>query len=130
MTTEHDTKDLKALTAAFFSDISARNWEGALTRIHPEARAVQNISGHELNARDLLNSMRALVESLAAFSYENPRYIVGEQAVVEQHDVRMTRGDGVEVLIDICVILRFDTDGFIIRIDEYLDSGALRPLQA
>ena len=129
MTTEGKSNDLQRLTEEFFADISARNWQNALSRIHPEARAVQNISGQEVNAGDLLISMRGLVESLADFRYENPRRVVGQDAVVEQHDVRMTRRDGIEVVLDICIVLRFDTDGLITRIDEYLDSGALKPLQ-
>lgn len=129
MTSQSDSKSLQALTEEFFADISARHWENALARIHPDGRAVQNISGHEVNARDLLNSMRGLVESLADFRYENPRCIVGQGAVVEQHDVRMIRHDGIEVVLDICIILRFDADGLITRIDEYLDSSALQPLQ-
>jgi len=129
MTTEGKSNDLQRLTEEFFADISARNWQNALSRIHPEARAVQNISGHEVNAGDLLISMRGLVESLADFRYENPRRVVGQDAVVEQHDVRMTRRDGIEVVLDICIVLRFDADGLITRIDEYLDSGALKPLQ-
>ncbi|MAJ61488.1 MAG: hypothetical protein CBC48_16990 [bacterium TMED88] len=129
MTTQSDPSGLQALTEKFFANISARKWDSALARIHPDARAIQNISGHEVNARDLLSSMQGLVESLADFSYENRRCIVGQQAVVEQHDVRMTRRDGVEVVIDICIVLRFDTEGLITRIDEYLDSGALKPLQ-
>lgn len=129
MTTESESNNLQRLTEEFFADISDRNWEGALSRIHPDARAVQNISGQEVNARDLLISMQGLVESLADFRYENPRCIVGQGAVVEQHDVRMTRLDGVEVLLDICIVLRFNADGLVIRIDEYLDSGALKPLQ-
>ena len=129
MTTEGKSNDLQRLTEEFFADISARNWQNALSRIHPEARAVQNISGQEVNAGDLLISMRGLVESLADFCYENPRRVVGQDAVVEQHDVRMTRRDGIEVVLDICIVLRFDADGLITRIDEYLDSGALKPLQ-
>ena len=129
MTTEGKSNDLQRLTEEFFADISARNWQNALSRIHPEARAVQNISGQEVNAGDLLISMRGLVESLADFRYENPRRVVGQDAVVEQHDVRMTRRDGIEVVLDICIVLRFDADGLITRIDEYLDSGALKPLQ-
>ena len=51
-------------------------------------------------------------------------------AVVEQHDVRMTRKDGTEIVFDVCIILRFDTDGRIRRIDEYLDSAEVGRLLA
>ena len=129
MTTDLSAENIEELTKAFFSDISARDWELAIERLDPDARAVQNISGNEVNARELLKSMRGLVESLAHFSYENPRRIVGKESVVEQHDVRMVRHDGVEVVIDICIVLRFSSEVLITRIDEYLDSGALQALR-
>ena len=121
--------DLAARTEEFFSAITRGDWEGAIQQVRPHARAVQNVSGQETNARDLLASMRGLVESLDSFGYENPRRIVGTGAVVEQHDVCMRRKDGKEVRIDVCVILRFDEEGFIVRVDEYLDSAAAAALQ-
>ena len=97
-------------------------------RIHPDARAMQNIVGRETDARGLLRSMRGLVESLGDFGYENPRRVIGADAVVEQHDVRMTKKDGKEVRLDVCLILRFGADGLIVRLDEYLDSAAAADL--
>jgi len=114
---------LERLTQDFFAAITRRDWSDALERVHPDGRAMQNISGEEVDARTLLTSMRGLVESLKSFSYENPRRILGEHAVVEQHDVRMTREDGREIVLDICILLHFDEDGKITRIDEYLDSA-------
>ena len=121
---------LETLTKDFFAAITRRDWTDALERIHPDGRARQNIAGEEVNARDLLTSMRGLVESLSAFAYENPRRIVSDEAVVEQHDVRMTRKDGEEIVFDICVLLRFDKTGKIVRIDEYLDSAPVARLLA
>ena len=128
--TQGNSPDLEKRTAEFFAAITRRDWVDATERIHPEARAMQNFVGQEVNARELFQSMRALVDSLSAFAYENPRRIVGRDAVVEQHDVRMTRRDGAEVVLDVCIILRFDTEGRIVRIDEYLDSAGVAPLQA
>ncbi len=122
--------DLEKRTAEFFAAITRRDWDDAIERIHPEARAIQNFVGQEVNARELFQSMRALVDSLSAFAYENPRRITGRDAVVEQHDVKMTRHDGVEVVLDVCIILRFDAEGRIVRLDEYLDSAGVAPLQA
>ncbi len=116
---------LERLTQDFFAAITRRDWSDALERVHPDGRAMQNISGEEVDARTLLTSMRGLVESLKSFSYENPRRILGEHAVVEQHDVRMTREDGREIVLDICILLHFDEDGKITRIDEYLDSAQI-----
>ena len=37
----------------------------------------------------------------------------------------MAREDGRELVLDICILLHFDDDGKIIRIDEYLDSAQI-----
>lgn len=128
MVNEKMNLDLEKRTADFFAAIARRDWNDVMERVHPEARAIQNIVGREMNARDLLQSMRALVESLAVFAYKNPRRVVGRDAVVEQHDVEMTRPDGSGVVLDICVVLRFDVEGRIVRLDEYLDSAGIGPL--
>ena len=121
--------DLEALTAAFFAAIVRSDWEDVESRLHPEARAYQNVVGVEASARDTFAQMRGLVRSMAGIAYENPRRVVGPDAVVEQHDVRMTRKDGVDVVIDVCILLRFDADGKIVRLDEYLDSAAAAALR-
>jgi len=126
---EDVTMDLEKRAEDFFAAISRGDWEEATQRIHPTARAIQNIGGEEVNARELLKSMQSLVASLSHLSYEKQRRVIGHDAVVEQHDVCMTRKDGVEVRLDVCIILRFDSAGAITRIDEYLDSaGAARLL--
>ncbi len=116
--------NLETLTDDFFAAIVRHDWDDVEARIHPDARAYQNIGGGETDARRTFKKMRRLVESVASIAYENPRRVVAADAVVEQHDVRMTRKDGVDVVLDVCIILRFDDDGRIVRLDEYLDSAA------
>ena len=123
-------QDLEERTEAFFAAITRGEWEKATQQIHPSASALQNAVGQETNARELLQSMQAMVGSLESLNYENVRRIVGADAVVEQHDVCMVRKDGTEVRLDVCIILRFDPEGMIIRIDEYFDSAAAARLQA
>ena len=105
-----------------------RDWSQAHKMLHPDAVARQNISGRDVKAKELLQSMRMLVESMQGFAYENVRRVIGERAVVEQHDVRMTRRDGQDVVLDVCVVLRFDQAGQIVRLDEYLDSRGAQAL--
>ena len=121
--------DLEQCTEAFFSAITRGDWEDARQQIHPSASALQNVVGKETNARDLLQSMQSLVESLDCLTYENARRVVGADAVVEQHDVCMIRKDGAEVRLDVCIILRFDAEGMISQIDEYFDSAGAARLQ-
>ena len=120
--------DLVKITRSFFDSIQRRDWESATELIHPEARALQNVSGQETNARELLQSMQGLVSSLKDFSYENIRSIACPHAVVEQHDVHMLKANGGKIVLDVCIILRFDDAGLIVRIDEYFDSAPLSGL--
>ena len=120
--------DLEERTEAFFAAITRGDWEEAKQQIHPSASALQNVVGKETNARELLQSMQSLVGSLDRLVYENVRRVVGADAVVEQHDVCMVRKDGAEVRLDVCIILRFDPEGMIIRIDEYFDSAGAAQL--
>ena len=66
-----ETPDLEALTDAFFAAIVRGDWDDVGTRIHPDARAYQNVGGGELPAPQTLKQMRALVESCRAIAYEN-----------------------------------------------------------
>jgi hypothetical protein len=53
----------------------------------------------------------------------------GDDAVVEQHLVRLTRAsDGLELVSDVCVVIRFDDAGLITRVDEYADPAPLQAL--
>ena len=49
---------------------------------------------------------------------------MADGATVEQHVVTLTRSDGVAVSADVCVVARFDDNGLVTSIDEYLDSAA------
>ena len=53
---------------------------------------------------------------------------VAEGVVTEQHIVTLTRPDGVPASCDVCVVVRFDDDGLITRVDEYLGMAAFAPL--
>jgi ketosteroid isomerase-like protein len=123
------SQDLEKWTDEFFDAVARRDLDDAVGRIHPDARAMQNFVGRETDARSLLRSLGGLLDSVQGFAYENPRRVVGADAVVEQHDVRITREDGREVVIDVCIILRFDEQGRIVRLDEYLDSAAAAALR-
>ena len=62
--------------------------------------------------------------------YENARRVSGPDNVTEIHDAVFTKPDGRIVRIDICVVVQFNNDGKIIRVDEYLDSAAAAGLMS
>ena len=116
--------DLSDLTDQFFEAAAGGDVDGMLSLCAPDCRFKQNI-GDE-GGTDVL---RALVEGLAALgvtvSYSDVRRIVADGAVTEQHLVTLTRADGEAITADVCVVLRFDDDGRITRLDEYLDGSSL-----
>ena len=61
-------------------------------------------------------------------AYSDIRRTVADRVVTEQHLVTLSRPDGVKVSCDVCVVVRFDADGLITRVDEYLDTAALAAL--
>ena len=61
-------------------------------------------------------------------AYSDVRRTVADHAVTEQHVVTLTRPDGVEAASDVCVVIRFDDNRLITRIDEYMDAAAFTPL--
>lgn len=63
-------------------------------------------------------------------SYSNIRRVLSDRAVAEQHDVTLARPDGVQVVLDVCVIVRFDEEGFVVSLDEYADTAQLAPLMS
>ena len=121
--------DLEAVTDQFFEHAAAADADGMLALCADGCRIKQNI-GDEGGVTEL----RALVEGLAAggisVTYSDVRRVVADRAVVEQHLVTLSRSDGVSVAADLCVVLRFDDDGRIVRLDEYLDGGTLAAVLA
>jgi ketosteroid isomerase-like protein len=122
--------DLAEQCALFFQYSSAHEWDALARLCAPDAVFAQN--GHETDLDGMLAMVHGITESGIEYSYSDVRRLAveGEPAVVEQHRVTMRRGDGVEANIDVCVVLRFDDDGQVVRLDEYADTAAFAPLFA
>lgn len=63
-------------------------------------------------------------------SYGDIRRITTDRAVTEQHAVTVSRPDGVEVAVDVCVVAHFNDDGLVTALDEYVDTAQFAPLMA
>jgi ketosteroid isomerase-like protein len=121
--------DLEARTDTLFGSAARQDWDGFAAGFAPDARMKQNF-GPESDVATALTNLRGLMSIGLTIAYENVRRVVTSDVVVEQHDVRMRRTDGVEVVADVCVVLRFDGSGLITRLDEYVDTAAFAPLLA
>ena len=122
------TDDLADRCARFFQYSAAHAWDALAGMCTPDAVFARN--GHETDLDGLMQSVRALTSSGIEYSYDDVRRTVAtdDRVVVEQHVVTMRRGDGVEAGGHVCVVIRFDDAGAVIRVDEYADSAAFAPL--
>ncbi len=115
--------DLAERADRFFLLSEAADTAGLAAMCADGCRVKQNI-GEETDVAGLT----ALVDGFAAagvtVTYSDVRRVVAPSAVTEQHLVTLRRADGVEVAADACVILRFDDDGMIVELDEYVDAAS------
>lgn len=119
--------DLSARTAQLFSMFESQEYEGLESLLAPDAKMKQN--GNPEHDRDgLLAFVHGLKNEGVRVEYSDVRRSVGDGFVVEQHVVTLTRPDGRSASTDVCVVLRFDDDGLITRLDEYADSAVFAPL--
>lgn len=119
--------DLAARTAQLFAAFESQEFEGIEALLSPEARIKQN-GNPEHDVAGLLAFVRGLLADDVSVRYSDVRRSVGDGFVVEQHVVTLTRSDGESASTDVCVVLRFDDDGLITRLDEYVDSAVFADL--
>lgn len=116
--------DLAARAAAFFAAVEDHDWNGLRAMLADDVEARQHLAATGLDATGpdaLVAFIRAFADAGIGIAYSQPRRVVGEGAVAEQHVVTLTRPDGTARSGDVCVVLRFDGDGLISRLDEYVD---------
>lgn len=121
--------DPEALADRLFSLSAGQQWD-AMAAMFADDAVVQQPGSGPNDVATTLAAFRRVTGRGITVSYEHVRRIVGDGALVEQHDVRMTRPDGVHVVLDVCAVLRFDEHGAITRLDEYFDPAATAPLFA
>ncbi|HEX9260299.1 MAG TPA: nuclear transport factor 2 family protein [Acidimicrobiales bacterium] len=121
--------DIEARTDEFFRATAEQDWDAFFAAFAPGATVKHNY-GQEQGVPETASFLQLLATRGISISYENARRVVGADALVEQHDVRMRRADGVEAVLDVAVVLRFDEHGLITRLDEYVDPAGAAPLFA
>ena len=113
--------DIADTTQQLFSIFERQDFDGLDQLVSPDVIAKQNN-----NPEHGLDGLMAMVQGLrndgVTVRYSDVRRSVGSDFVVEQHVVTLTRPDGKSASSDVCVVLRFDGEGRITRLDEYLDS--------
>jgi hypothetical protein len=121
--------DLAATTAELFSIFESQEFDGLERLLAPEAKMKQN-GNPEHGLDGLMAFVQGLKNDGVSVAYSDVRRSVGDGFVVEQHVVTLTRPDGKSASTDVCVVLRFDEQGRITRLDEYADSAVFAALSA
>lgn len=119
--------DLDSLTDQFFAYAAAGDHDALVAMCADDCVVKQNIA-EETTAEGLRDLVAMLAAAGVTTAYSDVRRITGDRTVTEQHLITLSRADGVESASDVCVVLRFDDDGRITRLDEYLDSAAFAEL--
>jgi ketosteroid isomerase-like protein len=119
--------DLGARTAQLFDVFESQEFDGLAALLAPGATMKQN-GNPEHDVAGLMAFVQGLKNDGVRVRYSDVRRSVGDGFVVEQHVVTLTRPDGVSASTDVCVVLRFDDDGLITRLDEYADSAVFAAL--
>jgi len=121
--------DLAATTAELFSIFESQEFDGLEPLLAPEVKMKQN-GNPEHGLDGLMAFVQGLKNDGVSVRYSDVRRSVGDGFVVEQHVVTLTRPDGKSATTDVCVVVRFDDQGRITRLDEYADSAVFAALSA
>ncbi len=118
-----DATDLHLLADRLFAAFVAHDLDAVEALLAPDATLTQNgASSTFAAARPMLEE---ITQVIGDHRYENVRRVVGDDAIVEEHDVVSTAPDGRAIHLVACVVVRVDGDGRITSLDEYVDVSSL-----
>ena len=125
MTTLREASHPFVVALAALATAAETGDEAAFTRLFStDATIWQSTVGHGMRVPDLVRVLRALDRTVGGRRYLDRRVDVLERGAVEQHVLEGTRlSDGARVRLTACVVVRFDEDGLICDLREYLDSA-------
>ena len=115
--------DLDALTSALFRAFEDGDFDAAQAMLAEGVTITQN--GNAMSwaeARPMLEGLRPV---MGAPRYGDVRRTIAGGTVVEEHTVASTTSRGDEILLHAAVAIRFDSDGLITSVDEYVDPTPL-----
>lgn len=84
-----------------------------------DARFWSSSRGAESSLEEVIASLPAMRDRIGKHRYEDVRRLVAPDGFVEQHAVRSTLPNGKPLDLEVCVVVRTDEEGRIVRLDEY-----------
>lgn len=121
-----DRAALNDLADRLFDSLVAHDLDTVEEMMAPDAVIVQN--GNRMPFAEARVMIEGLVGVLGDHRYEDVRRVIGDDAVVEEHQVRSTTPGGHEIDLAACVVVRVDGNGKITSLDEYVDTVPLGQL--
>ncbi|ANZ23740.1 ketosteroid isomerase [Rhodococcus sp. WB1] len=115
------------LADRFFAAVRAGDVDTLTNLYAPDARIWHNDDGREQTVEENLRVLRWLTRTLEDFRYEDVRRDAVPDGFVQQHVVRGALPGHGPLEVPAALFVRV-VDGRITRIDEYVDSAAIRPL--
>ncbi|MFF0815318.1 nuclear transport factor 2 family protein [Rhodococcus sp. NPDC003318] len=116
------------LADRFFAAVCAGDDAALIDMYAPQARIWHNDDGLEQTVAENLRVLRWLSRTLENFRYEDIRRHELPDGFAQQHVLRATLPGHGPIEVPAALFVRV-SDGLITRIDEYVDSAAIRPLQ-
>lgn len=118
-----DIPELNRLADRLFGSFESHDLDSVAAMCAPDAIVTQN--GRTASWAEFRPGLEALLTWFGDHRYEKVRRVFGTNTVVEEHQVVSTTTDGKAVDLAACVILRFDDEGRLTSLDEYVDTSSL-----
>lgn len=118
---------MRDLAQRFFDAIEAGDLDGVRAIYAPNAIIWHNDDEKETSVDDNLGVLTNFVKFLPKRSYQDRRVSVFPGGFVQQHVLHLERRDGQQFTLPACLVCQVENER-ITRLDEYLDSAAVKKL--
>jgi len=114
---------LDAVADKLFKALSEQNWDSAGECFAPGAKCFspQRSGAKAQDFPGFKKTMGGMIGLLGKPQYLNVQRLYGPDSVTEQHTTRFSENESARVEAEVCVLLRVNEAGLIVRMDEYLD---------
>ncbi len=120
---------LRDLAQRFFDAIEAGDLDAVRAIYAPDAIIWHNNDEKETSVAENLAILANFVKYLPKRAYKDRRVSTFPGGFVQQHVLNVERRDGKAFALPACLVCRVE-NGRIARLDEYLDSAAVKKLSA
>lgn len=121
--------DTGQATHRFFEVSAAGDVDTLRTLVAPGAVIWRNTGQGVVPFDDEFPRIEKLYNRVGAWFYRDIRQTVGESSCCEQHTVVFDRPGKPEVAIEVAVVMHYDEDGLLVRLDEYMNPADLDGLR-